>query len=43
MLSAEHPLGITCTEADIAALPQPRHDCHGEWNCSFLPERHAST
>jgi len=35
--STEYPLGITYTEADVAASPLRRHDFHGEWNYSLLP------
>jgi len=41
--TAEYPLGITYTDADVAALPLRRHDFHGEWNYDLLPERHAET
>lgn len=41
--TAQYPLGITYTEADVAALPLQRHDFHGEWNYDLLPERHAVT
>jgi transposase len=35
--TGQYPTGITYTEADIAALPLQRHDFHGEWNYTLLP------
>jgi hypothetical protein len=35
--TGQYPTGITYTEADTAALPLQRHDFHGEWNYTLLP------
>ena len=35
--TAQYPLGITYTAAQVDALPLQRHDFHGEWNYSLLP------
>ena len=39
----QYPTGISYTDKDVAALPLQRHDFHGEWNYTLLPERHAVT
>ena len=35
--TGEYPTGIAYTAADVDALPLQRHDFHGEWNYSLLP------
>jgi transposase len=32
-----YPTGISYTDKDIAALPLRRHDFHGDWNYTLLP------
>jgi hypothetical protein len=36
--TGNYPTGIAYTEGDVAALPLKRHDFHGEWNYSLLPD-----
>jgi transposase len=39
VLDTEHyPTGIKYTNADVNALPITRHDFHGEWNYSIIPD-----
>ena len=35
--TGEYPTGITYAAAEVDALPLQRHDFHGEWNYSLLP------
>ena len=35
--TGQYPTGISYTKADIASLPLQRHDFHGEWNYTLLP------
>ena len=35
--TSEYPTGISYTAAQVEALPLQRHDFHGEWNYSLLP------
>ena len=35
--TSEYPTGISYTAAQVQALPLQRHDFHGEWNYSLLP------
>lgn len=35
--TAEYPIGIKYTDADIDALPLTRHDFHGNWNYTLTP------
>ena len=35
--TGEYPTGITYSDEDVAALPLQRHDFHGEWNYTLLP------
>ena len=35
--TAEYPIGIKYTNADIDALPLTRHDFHGNWNYTLTP------
>jgi transposase len=35
--TGQYPTGITYSDKDVAALPLQRHDFHGEWNYTLLP------
>ena len=35
--TSEYPTGISYTAAQVQALTLQRHDFHGEWNYSLLP------
>ena len=35
--TGEYPIGISYSEADVAALDLERHDFHGEWNYTLHP------
>jgi hypothetical protein len=35
-----YPLGVKISDKELAALPIQRHQFHGEWNYSLLPNRH---
>jgi hypothetical protein len=35
--TGQYPTGLTYTDKDVAALPLRRHDFHGEWNYTLLP------
>ena len=35
--TSEYPTGISYTAAQVQALPLQRHDFHGDWNYSLLP------
>jgi len=35
--TAPYPTGIRYTDKDVTALPQVRHDFHGDWNYSLRP------
>lgn len=35
--TSEYPTGISYTAAQVEALPLQRHDFHGQWNYSLLP------
>ena len=32
-----YPIGVTVTDAELAAIPIRRHDWHPDWNYSILP------
>jgi Rhodopirellula transposase DDE domain len=33
-----HPLGVRVSDRELAAVPLQRHDWHGEWNYTVLPD-----
>ena len=35
--TGQYPTGISYSDKDIAALPLVRHDFHGDWNYTLLP------
>jgi hypothetical protein len=35
--TAEYPIGVKYTNADVDALPLIRHDFHGNWNYTLTP------
>ena len=35
--TGQHPTGISHSDEDVAALPLVRHDFHGDWNYTLLP------
>jgi len=36
--TGQYPTGITYTNKDVQALPLQRHDFHGDWNYTLLPD-----
>jgi hypothetical protein len=32
------PLGVRVSDRELAAVPLQRHDWHGEWNYTVLPD-----
>ncbi|MGI8701967.1 MAG: ISAzo13-like element transposase-related protein [Nocardioidaceae bacterium] len=36
--TGQYPTGTAYTAAQVDALPLKRHDFHGEWNYSLLPD-----
>jgi len=36
--TGQYPTGITYTNKDVQALPLQRHDFHGDWNYTMLPD-----
>ena len=37
-----YPIGVTVSDADMAALPISRHHFHGDWNYTLHPTTHAA-
>ncbi|MFJ7281091.1 ISAzo13 family transposase [Kitasatospora sp. NPDC098663] len=37
-----YPIGVTVSDADMAALPISRHHFHGDWNYTLHPTAHAA-
>jgi hypothetical protein len=33
-----YPLGVRVSDRELAAVPLQRHDWHGEWNYTVLPD-----